>query len=156
VRTGTTTDIPALLTLINRAFDVERAFKDADRTTEADLRERMTTGHFVILDGEKSAAGEPDACAWIDLRNAPRGYMGMLAVRPGLQGKGIGKTMMAAIEQHLRDHGCTHCDIRVVNLRTELPPFYRKLGYVETGTSPFDDPAATKTAHFVLMEKALG
>lgn len=131
-------------------------FKNADRTTESDVRERMTTGHFVVLDGEGGAAGPPDACAWIDLRNAPRGYMGMLSVRPGLQGQGVGKQMMAAIEQHLRDRGCTHCDIRVVNLRTELPPFYKKLGYVEAGTSPFDDPAATKTAHFVLMTKVLG
>jgi hypothetical protein len=28
-------------------------------------------------------------------------------------------------------------DLRVVNLRVELPPFYRRLGYAETGIAPF-------------------
>jgi len=47
-------------------------------------------------------------------------------------------------------------DILIVNLRTELPPYYRKRGYVETGTAPF--PASTPTTmpcHFVRMSKAL-
>ena len=46
-------------------------------------------------------------------------------------------------------------DIRVVNLRTELLPFYRKLGYVERGTEPVDDPRALQPFHFILMSKAL-
>jgi hypothetical protein len=47
-------------------------------------------------------------------------------------------------------------DISVVDLRTELPPFYRRLGYVETGTAPFPDPAkAKRPCHFILMSKPL-
>jgi hypothetical protein len=43
-----------------------------------------------------------------------------------------------------------------VDLRTELPPFYRRLGYEQTGTAPFSDPEkATRPCHFILMSKAL-
>ena len=52
--------------------------------------------------------------------------------------------MIAAAEAHCRDAGCVALDINVVNLRTELPPFYRTLGYVETGSAPFTDPRATR------------
>jgi hypothetical protein len=50
-------------------------------------------------------------------------------------------------------------DITVVNLRTELPPFYRKLGYVENGTEPVRPdmiPRLLEPAHFIKMTKPLG
>ena len=37
----------------------------------------------------------------------------------------------------------------------ELPPFYRARGYVERGQEPFDDPFATRPAHYILMGKEL-
>jgi hypothetical protein len=40
-------------------------------------------------------------------------------------------------------------DIRVVNLRTELPPIYHALGYVETGTEAVPGSPALKPAHFI-------
>ena len=47
-------------------------------------------------------------------------------------------------------------DIRVVDLRTELLPFYKKLGYVETGqVEPVNDPRALQPFCFVTMSKAL-
>src|SRR6476659_6357536 len=62
----------------------------------------------------------------------------------------------AFADQHARARGCGGVDIRVVNLRDELPPFYRSLGYVETGRSePVDDPGASKPYHFILMAKDL-
>ena len=55
-----------------------------------------------------------------------------------------------------RDAGCIALDINVVNLRTELPPFYKKLGYVEMGSAPFTDPRATRPCHMIVMTKDLG
>jgi hypothetical protein len=52
--------------------------------------------------------------------------------------------------------GCRVIEIRILNLRTELPPFYRALGFVETGvTDPVDDPFSRKPYHFILMSKGL-
>jgi hypothetical protein len=47
-------------------------------------------------------------------------------------------------------------DIKVVNLREDLPRFYARRGYVETGTSPFPAEIETKLAcHFIEMSKPL-
>jgi hypothetical protein len=47
-------------------------------------------------------------------------------------------------------------DIQIVNVRSELPPFYRKLGYIETGTAPFPAEVVTKLrCHFIVMSKPL-
>jgi hypothetical protein len=49
-------------------------------------------------------------------------------------------------------------DITVLSLRTELPPFYRKHGYVETGTDEFHTSQPLKPGaecHCILMSKPL-
>jgi hypothetical protein len=47
-------------------------------------------------------------------------------------------------------------DMRIVNLRQELPAYYAKLGYSETGTTPFPPDVETKLpCHFIEMTKAL-
>ena len=44
----------------------------------------------------------------------------------------------------------------IVSLREELPPFYQKRGYVESGTSPFPLDVPTKIpCHFINMSKPL-
>ena len=89
-------------------------------------------------------------------RRGDRTYVGMLSVSPDRQGHGIARQMMAVAEQHAHGLGCSGVDIRVVDLREELPPFYHSLGYVETGRSePVDDPGASKPYCFILMEKLL-
>ena len=48
-------------------------------------------------------------------------------------------------------------EIHVVDLRQELPPIYRRLGYVEVGTEPFPDAErAKRAARFIVMTKPLG
>jgi ribosomal protein S18 acetylase RimI-like enzyme len=79
----------------------------------------------------------------------------MLSVNPALQGRGLGRRLVDAAENYARVHGCSAMDIRVVNLRTELPAFYRKLGYAETGEVEPDDPRALQPFHFVTMSKPL-
>jgi GNAT superfamily N-acetyltransferase len=80
----------------------------------------------------------------------------MLSVDPSQQGSGLGRALVEAAEDHCRASGCTVMDIDVVNLREELPAFYARLGYVETGTAPFPDPQKLKMpAHFILYSKPL-
>ena len=70
------------------------------------------------------------------------GYFGMLSIDPARQGQGLGRQLIAAAEAHCRNAGCRQMELEVVNLRTELPPFYRRFGYAETGTRPFPDQRA--------------
>jgi GNAT superfamily N-acetyltransferase len=130
---------------------VERSFVDRDRTTLDEIRACVGRGTFLVAD---AGVGSLAACVYVEARGE-RAYLGMLAVDPARQGRGLGRDMMAAAESHCRALGCRAIDIRIVDRRLELPPFYRSLGFSDTGTSPVDDPSATKPYHFVLMSKAL-
>ena len=94
------------------------------------------------------------AAIYIEVRGA-RGYFGMLSVDPARQKAGIGRILVDSAEAHFRAAGCQAVDIKIVHLRSELPPYYRALGYVETGTAPFVDDNLKQEAHFVIMSKPL-
>jgi ribosomal protein S18 acetylase RimI-like enzyme len=66
--------------------------------------------------------------------------------------------MVEAAEEHLRRRGCEVLDITVLSLRPELPPLYRRLGFVETGTEEFVHPIPLKPGfecHCIVMSKKL-
>jgi GNAT superfamily N-acetyltransferase len=151
IRIATAADIPTLERLINAAFVVERFFKVGDRISAEGVRTQQGKGTFLLLECDETPVGS----VYVELR-AGRGYIGMLSVDPQRQGAGFGRTLMAAAEDYCRENGARHADLRIVNLREELPLFYRHLGYVESGTEPFSEPAeATRPCHFVLMTKPL-
>jgi GNAT superfamily N-acetyltransferase len=151
VRQATAGDVAEIVRLINAAFAVERFFVEADRIDSAGVAEYREKGAFLLLE----EGGRPVGCVYVELRGN-RGYFGLLSVEPGRQGSGIGRRLVAAAEELCRAAGCQAMDIQVVNLRTELPPIYRKLGYVETGTKPFTTEIVTKQpCHFVIMSKPL-
>lgn len=52
--------------------------------------------------------------------------------------------MIEALEARCRESGGDEIKIHVVNLREELPPFYRRFGcYEDTGTLPFPDDGSS-------------
>jgi GNAT superfamily N-acetyltransferase len=143
-------DVPDLVRMINAAYEVEKYFVSGDRTDPESVRRLMTKGAFVVTRDKAGLTG----CVYVEVRGN-RCYFGMLAVEPSRQSSGVGRRLVGLAEQYARDHGCEAMDIRVVNLRTELLPFYRKLGYVERDTEPVDDPRALQPFHFILMSKTL-
>jgi GNAT superfamily N-acetyltransferase len=151
LRLAVLADAEILVALINRAFQVERFFLDTDRISLAEVLERLGSGIFLVLE-------ELDvmiACVYLEIRG-DGAYLGLLSVDPSVQGQGIGSWIMDGAEEHCRLEGCRHVDLRVVNLREELPRFYHGRGYVETGTSPFPaDQPVKLPCHFVEMSKAL-
>ena len=153
LRTAGARDVPELARLINAAFVIERFFKRGDRTTVAEIRELSERGEFLIAEGQQGTAL---GCVYWT-RHGEDGYFGMLSIDPAHQGRGLGRLLIDAVEARSREAGCPRMKIHIVNLREELPPFYRRLGYVETGTLPFPTPEeATRPCHFIVMTKALG
>jgi GNAT superfamily N-acetyltransferase len=145
-------DAQAIAALVNAAFKVERFFIDGDRISPETVRQMLRTGKFLLAE-EGSAL---IACVYVELRGQ-RGYFGLLAVDPARQGAGLGRKMVAEAEDYARAAGCAFMDLLIVNLRAELPPFYRRLGYVETGSEPFPaDASPRQPCHFVKMSKPLG
>jgi predicted N-acetyltransferase YhbS len=154
IRLARPDEAPALARLINDAFVVENFFKIGDRTSADELLELMRKGgEFLVLE----SASDRTVVGCLFLRcGADRAYFGMLAVEPARQGEGLGARLVGAAESRARDMGCRFMDIHIVNLREELPPYYRRLGYVEAGTLPFSDPLrASRPCHFVVMSKPI-
>jgi len=149
IRRADVNEAGAITEVINAAFGpAEGFFLDGDRITVDGVREFFTKGVFLVSE-------EYTGCVYVEPRGE-RCYLGLLSVHPVQQGTGLGKRLIAAAEDWAKIHGSGFMDIRVVNLRTELPPLYRKLGYVETGTEPWPEDSPTKLpCYFLCMTKAL-
>jgi len=153
LRTATHADAPAMARIINDAFIVEAFFKIGDRTSADELVELMNEGgEFLVVD---AADGEMAGCVYLRCRG-DRAYFGMLSIDPSMQGRGLGRTLIEAVEARARERGCRFMDIHIVDLREELPAYYRRFGYVERGTLPFSAPErASRPCHFIVMTKSL-
>lgn len=157
LRLATEHDVPALTRLINIAFKKESFFKKGDRIDEAGVREKLGTGSMYVLE----QAGTIIACIYLETNGElasgeGAGYIGLLAVDPSQQGRGLGKQIMNFAEDELRRRGCTRAQLRIIHLRTELLAFYGKFGYRQTDTAPYPFPdKLSQPVHFVNMEKML-
>ena len=149
IRSALPAEAEAIVRVINAAFyPAESFFVDGDRIGIDEVRHKLHKGAFLVTD-------DLGGCVYVELRGE-RAYFGLLSVDPARQKSGIGKRLVAAAEDYARERGCRFMDINVVNLRVELPAFYRGLGYEETGTEPFPADSPTKLpCHFVCMAKPL-
>jgi N-acetylglutamate synthase-like GNAT family acetyltransferase len=151
VRRAGPRDLPGLVRLINAAYEIERFFVDGERTDEEELAALTRVGHFLILD--RRGAGGLAAAVYVRV-DGDHGYFGMLAVAPDLRGHGLGRRMVGVAEAMCTALGCAVMDLKIVNVREELGPWYRSLGYEEVGTEPFPVPSK-RPCHFVWMSKPL-
>jgi GNAT superfamily N-acetyltransferase len=148
IRQAELAEAPEVMQVINAAFKpAESFFVDGDRIGLDQVRWHFDKGVFLVTD-------DLSGVVYVELRG-PRAYFGLLSVDPAKQGGGVGKKLISAAEEHARRSGCAHMDIRVVNLREELPPFYRRLGYTETGTEELRGEPVKMPCHFVVMSKTL-
>ena len=150
-RNADTSDAEAVMLLINRAFEVERPFFTTERIDLAETLEHLAKGTFLLAESDGKLTG----CNYVELRG-DGGYFGLLSVDPDWQGHGLGRTLIDQAEDFCRSSGCSRIQIRVLNHRTELPPFYKKLGYTDAGIEEVEQvPSAILPYHFIIMEKAL-
>lgn len=126
-------DAEAITALINSAFWLAESFLiDRDRIDLESVQSLLEKGKFMVASDGSILAG----CVYVELRG-DRAYLGLLAVDPRRQKAGLGSMLMNAAEDFCAKAGCHFMDLRIVNVRQELPAFYRRRGYVETGTAPF-------------------
>ena len=152
IRRATREDIPTIVAIVNRAFQVESFFLMHDRTNVDQVSEMFDKGEYLLAEtSDHQIAG----CVYFEKRE-DRAYFGMLSVEPERKGSGLGRFLIETVENHAREQGCIAMDITVVNLRTELPPYYRRFGYEISGELP--PPAAMRSripCHLIKMSKPL-
>ncbi len=152
IRVANLADAEQITAVINAAFKIaEGFFVDSNRITIEEVRQHLTSGVFLVAESEAAISG----CVYLEPRGE-RAYLGLLSVDPALQQSGLGSRLMTAGEEYCRERGARFMDIYIVNLRTELPAYYGKRGYVENGTTPFPADVPTKQpCHFINMSKPL-
>jgi N-acetylglutamate synthase-like GNAT family acetyltransferase len=160
-------DAPELNILVNSAYRGDSSRQGW--TTEADLLDGTRTdaaaiediinrpGHTILKYVEE---GKILGC--MELHNeSEKLYLGMLTVRPHLQGKGIGKDLLKAAEAEAKKQKCKSIFMTVISIRKELIDWYVRHGYSNTGEHKpfaFNDPRfgqPKKQLEFVVLEKMI-
>jgi predicted N-acetyltransferase YhbS len=152
IRVADPEDTEALSRVINAAFRKAESFLiDHDRIDLQTVQELFKAGTFLVAEENKVVVG----CVHVEMRG-DRSYLGLLSVNPDGQKAGVGSNLMTAAEDYCAKAGSHFMDLRIVNVRKELPEFYHRRGYVETGTAPFTAGLEPKVpCHFVNMSKPL-
>lgn len=138
-------DVPALVELIQSAYRGDSS--RAGWTTEADILQGQRTDPQGVRDVVENPGsrllvvereGEPVACCQLEHRGEAA-YFGMFAVRPSLQGAGLGKVIIAEAERSVREGwGAREMHMTVISVREELIAWYERRGYRRTGKlTPF-------------------
>jgi len=133
-------DILRIVSLVNSAYrgesgkqgwTTEADLLDGQRTDEEEISRLLEAQDSMILLAE--CGGALVASAHLE-KHEEGAYLGMLAVAPSLQGRGIGKRLMAAAEDKAaREWGAGKILMTVITLRHELIAFYGRCGYARTG-----------------------
>jgi len=134
------TDVPQLNVLVNSAYRGETSKQGW--TTEADLLdglridEETLEGYFndpaVTILKSTDDNGQINGCVYLEERD-DKLYVGMFSVSPALQGKGIGRDLLLAAEDHARQTGIHTLMMTVISVRRELLDWYERRGYQPTG-----------------------
>jgi ribosomal protein S18 acetylase RimI-like enzyme len=163
-------DADAIVALVNSAYRGDSS--RAGWTTEADILGGQRTdvqeiAQLIAQDGTVLRmclrGGEIIGSMQLERVDATTAYMGMLVIRPLLQGQGLGRCLMDEAERFAREEwGATRMRMQVITLRQELIAYYLRRGYRRTGEImpfPADDPrfGLPKVAGlaFEVMEKLL-
>ncbi len=154
VRAASEADIPEIIRVTNRAYRAESFCIKGERTDTEDIRALCQSGRFLVIDD----ANDPTrllGSVYLKITGT-RGYLGMLAVDPEVQGRGFSRWLVEAVEAQCRTAGCEFVDLKVVNLRDDLFAFYEKFGFIVGDTMPFPVPERMlKPLHLVQMSKAI-
>ena len=152
-------EIPAVVRLMNRAYrgsggssgwNTERSYIAGDRTTDtllrADISAKPAASLLKWVDGRSEGFG---GCVWLEPVGDNIWYLGSLAIEPARQNEGLGRTMLGAAEEWIRQHGGSRVRMTVVNVRDTLIAWYVRRGYIATGATdpfPYGDDRFGKTS----------
>jgi ribosomal protein S18 acetylase RimI-like enzyme len=129
-----------IVSLVNSAYrgeiskmgwTTEAHILGGQRTDEEEIQRLLTEDNSLIL----LCYHDDQAIGTVHLKKIEHGaYLGMLTIKPELQGQGYGKQFLAAAEQTAQQTwGVNKITLSVITLRHELIAFYQRRGYQRTG-----------------------
>lgn len=144
----------------NKGWTTEAHILGGLRVDEAALEKSLQQEGLTVL---KYTDENGAICGTVTLELKPSlVYLGMFAVWPGLQGKGIGGALLQAGVDFARAHHRSRIVMTVISSRSELIAWYQRQGYVATGHSiafeeiegRFGDPKVPEI-RLIEMEKVI-
>jgi ribosomal protein S18 acetylase RimI-like enzyme len=158
-------DVDAIIDLVESAYRGDSSRQGW--TTEADLLDGQRTDRAEVVAAVPDLllaiddAGDLVGCCALVPKDG-HAYFGMFAVRPKLQGAGIGGALIDEAERVAAAHGLAWVEMTVLSVRAELIAFYLRRGYVDTGDTrpfPYGDERfgrpRVEDLSFVVLRKAL-
>jgi ribosomal protein S18 acetylase RimI-like enzyme len=162
----------AIVDLANLAFrgsgpsaswNTEAVFIEGQRLTQSLLREDLAAKPDAhLLTYRDDSDGPLLGTVWLAPDTDGVWYLGLLTVRPDLQNRQVGRTLLAAAEDFATERGARRMRMTVVNVRDTLIAWYQRRGYTLTGETkpfPYGDERFGKPLrddlHFVVLEKDL-
>lgn len=152
IQFATEGDIVAIKHLLNAAYRGDSSRKgwthEADliggdvRTDDNNVKEVMDIPGSVFL---KYLDDSGSIIGCVNLQNQGEYlYLGMFSVRPEIQGKGLGKEILAAADEYAAYLGIVRIKMTVISVRAELIGWYNRNGYLPTGELiPFHEDSLT-------------
>jgi ribosomal protein S18 acetylase RimI-like enzyme len=166
------TDYPAIIELVNAAYrgkgivaswNIETGIIEGTRLTESLLRDDLAAkpaAHFLITRDPESRA--IIGTVWLEPAKDGVWYLGLFTIAPALQRQHLGRALLSAAEDFVRNHEGCSIVMGVLNVREALIAWYERRGYRRTGeTEPFpygDDRFGTPLRddlEFVVLRKQL-
>jgi ribosomal protein S18 acetylase RimI-like enzyme len=165
-------DYASIIDLVNMAFrgtgpsaswNIETGIIEGQRLNESLLREDLAAKpDAYLLTYRDDLDGALLGTVLLDPKKDGVWYLGLLTVRPDLQNRQLGRTLLSAAESFAKERGARRIRMTVVNLRDALIAWYERRGYTLTGESqpfPYDDERFGRPLrddlHFVVLQKDL-
>jgi GNAT superfamily N-acetyltransferase len=172
VAAATAAELEAVAALVNRAYrgdpagaawTTESHLLKGPRTSAAGLARDLADQPGALILTLRDAPGRPlVGSVWLKPEGEGTWYLGLFAVDPLLQDRGLGRTLLAEAEAWARRAGARRMRMTVIEVRDELRAWYERRGYRLTGDSePFPggfervDPAGAPF-RLAVLEKPLG
>jgi len=152
LRVATQQDVENLVTLLNRCYRSdegwtnEAALIGGIRTTPEEMTALIDNPNVYLFVFENPHDSDDLlGCISVDfspINHQPAAYIGTFAVHPAVQGRGIGDTMLSAVETFAIRHAhaknvthlpLTHLSMSILSHRPELLSYYQRRGYLLTG-----------------------
>ena len=163
-------DYPQIIALVNLAFratgpsaswNVEAGIIEGQRINDSLLREDLAKNPAAqLLIHRDEANGTLLGTVLLDPGKEGIWYLGLLSVRPDLQKRQLGRTLLAAAENFAQERGAHRIRMTVLNVRNTLIAWYERRGYTLTGETqpfPYDNERFGRPLrddlHFVVLEK---
>ncbi len=87
---------------------------------------------FLAYEGERAAGLAICFLGFSSFRAKPLINIHDIAVHPDFRGKGIGQALLAAVEEHARQHGCCKVTLEVRSDNHRAMAAYRRAGFEST------------------------